>query len=410
MAMNSPEPQSPGDTISHTAAIIVAGGRGHRAGDGIPKQYRELPNDPRSRTVLATSLQAFTSHPEIGVVCVVIHKDDVELYKTSTKHLSKNNIIYCFGGDTRQESVCLGLQALQSYAVKHVLIHDAARPHVSANLISRCLAGLGSAAGAIPAVAVTDTLKRAQNGSIVETVSRDGLWSAQTPQAFHYAAIFAAHLKAPAGLTDDAAVAEVAGLTLAIVAGDAGNIKLTHEADFAALEKSEETELWPRTGTGFDVHRLDVAGSAETIWLAGVCIPHDRQLIGHSDADVALHAITDAVLGGLALGDIGDHFPDTDESHKNRPSKDFLSHAVALAQQHHAAISHVDVTIICEQPKIAPHRPAMRAAIADIMGLPIDCVSLKATTTEGLGLTGRGEGIVAQASVTLMMPRPRMAR
>jgi 2-C-methyl-D-erythritol 4-phosphate cytidylyltransferase/2-C-methyl-D-erythritol 2,4-cyclodiphosphate synthase len=406
--MNSPEATSPGDKIPHTAALIVAGGRGHRAGHGTPKQYRRLPQDPMSRSVLAASLQAFVDHGEVGVVCVVIHEDDVELYKNATKELNKNNIIECFGGDTRQDSVRLGLQALQRSGAKHVLIHDAARPHVSAQLISRCLAALGSAAGAIPALAVTDTLKRADNGNIVETVSRDGLWSAQTPQAFHYAAILAAHLKAPPGLTDDAAVAELAGLSLAIVAGEPTNIKLTHEADFKA--KFEAAALWPRTGTGFDVHGLDAAGSAEHIWLGGVSIPHDRQLIGHSDADVVLHAITDAVLGGLALGDIGDHFPDSDESHKNRPSKDFLSHAVTLAQQHQAAISHVDATVICEQPKIAPHRAAMRAAIADIMGLPIDCVSVKATTTEGLGLTGRGEGIVAQASVTLMMPRSEGSR
>lgn len=384
-----------------TAAIVLAGGRGQRAGDGLPKQYRPLSGDPHGRMVLRASLDAFARHKQIGTICVVIHKDDVELYDECIKHLNYNDIMIAYGGESRQESVLAGLTALGAAKPKQVVIHDGARPYVSAPLISRCLAGLGSAVGAIPALAVTNTLKRVDNGAIVETVSRDGLWQAQTPQAFHYEAILAAHLKAPANLTDDAAVAEMAGLSLALVAGDAANIKLTHEEDFLHPQRAA---LWPRTGTGFDVHKLDTVGSAERITLCGVEIAHNRALIGHSDADVALHALTDALLGALAMGDIGDHFPDTQKANKGRPSADFLRHAVALAHQHHGQISHMDVTIICQEPKIGPHRDAMRASIAAIVGLPLGCISVKATTTEGLGFTGRGEGIAAQASVTLMMP------
>ena len=388
------------DPSMTTAAVIVAGGRGQRAGDGLPKQYRRLPGDARGRMVLTASLDAFARHNQIGCICVVIHKDDVSLYEKCIKQLNYNDIIVTHGGESRQQSVLAGLHALAAIKPKQVVIHDGARPYVSEQLISRCLAGLGSAAGAIPALAVTNTLKRVDKGAIVETVSRDGLWQAQTPQAFHYEAILAAHLKAPAGLTDDAAVAEMAGLSLALVAGDAANIKLTHEEDF---QPPQPAVLWPRTGTGFDVHKLDAVGSAESIKLCGVDIAHNRRLIGHSDADVALHALTDALLGALALGDIGDHFPYTQKANKGRPSADFLRHAVALADQHHGQISHMDVTVICQEPKIGPHRDAMRASIAAIAGLPIGCVSVKATTTEGLGFTGRGEGIAAQASVTLMM-------
>lgn len=396
-----------------TAALIVAAGRGHRAGDGLPKQYRALP-EANGETVLAATLRAFLSHKGVQHLCVVIHPDDVKLYEDSLKQLSCiDNIEYTFGGETRQESVLNGLQALSKQAPKQVLIHDGARPFVSAELISRCLTGLGSAAGAIPALEVTDTLKRAEQGTITETVSREDLWRAQTPQAFRFDAILAAHASAPnlPGLTDDAAIAELAGLPLAIVAGDARNIKLTHEADFTSqapnLLPRTGSSLLPRTGSGYDVHRLGEIGSADTILLGGVPIAHNQELIGHSDADVALHAITDALLGALAQGDIGDHFPPSDAAHKNRPSRDFLAHAVTLATQAKAQITHIDLTLICEQPKIGPHREAMRAKIAQITGLDIANVSVKATTTEGLGFTGRGEGIAAQSMVTLLVPAPQ---
>ncbi len=352
--------------------------------------------------VLTATIARFAAHAEIGAICVVTHPDDAELYEQAIKPLNNIDIINTHGGETRQQSVLNGLLALQAANIKQVLIHDAARPYVSADLISRCLAGLGSAAGAIPALQVTDTLKRAEDGKITETVSRDGLWQAQTPQAFNYAAIITAHQRAPQGLTDDAAVAELAGMNLAVVAGEASNVKLTHEADFRL---ATATSMVPRTGTGFDVHRFEALGSANDIMLGGIAIAHDRAVIGHSDADVALHAITDALLGALALGDIGDHFPDTDAAHENQASSVFLSYAVDLAAQQQADITHVDLTLICQAPKIGPHRDAMRARIADIMALPVACVSVKATTTEGLGFTGRGEGIAAQASVTLLMPR-----
>ena len=387
-------------STAKTAALIVAAGRGSRAGDGLPKQYRPLPTGD-GQTVLATTLAAFATHPAITTLVTVIHKDDVELYNISIKDIENNdNFLFVFGGQERQDSVLNGLLALQEIGPDHVLIHDAARPYVSHALIDDCLAALVNHDAAIAALPVTDTLKRAENGTITATVSRDNLFRAQTPQAFAYPAILAAHENAPAGLTDDAAVAEAAGLSVALVAGDPHNIKLTHEEDFMTAT------LLPRTGSGFDVHRFDAPGSTDAIMLGGMAIPHDRALVGHSDADVALHAITDALLGALAAGDIGDHFPPSDAANKNRASADFLRHAVKLAADKQARITHIDLTLICEAPKIGPHRDAMRAKIAEICGLPISRVSIKATTTEGLGFTGRGEGLAAQALVSVTMPEP----
>lgn len=387
-------------STAKTAALIVAAGRGSRAGDGLPKQYRPLPTGD-GQTVLATTLAAFATHPAITTLVTVIHKDDVELYNISIKDIENNdNFLFVFGGQERQDSVLNGLLALQEIGPDHVLIHDAARPYVSHALIDDCLAALVNHDAAIAALPVTDTLKRAENGTITATVSRDNLFRAQTPQAFAYPAILAAHENAPAGLTDDAAVAEAAGLSVALVAGDPHNIKLTHEEDFMTAT------LLPRTGSGFDVHRFDAPGSTDAIMLGGMAIPHDRALIGHSDADVALHAITDALLGALAAGDIGDHFPPSDAANKNRASADFLHHAVKLAADKQARITHIDLTLICEAPKIGPHRDAMRAKIAEICGLPISRIGIKATTTEGLGFTGRGEGLAAQALVSVTMPEP----
>jgi 2-C-methyl-D-erythritol 4-phosphate cytidylyltransferase/2-C-methyl-D-erythritol 2,4-cyclodiphosphate synthase len=245
---------------------------------------------------------------------------------------------------------------------------------------------------------VTDTLKKADNGLIGETVPRDGLFRAQTPQLFLFDKLFEAHKAAPQGLTDDAAVAEQAGLQVQLVAGEAQNIKLTTEEDFTM-----NTPFLPRTGSGFDVHRFDEAGSAKEIMLCGVPVPHNRKIIGHSDADVGLHALTDAILGGLAEGDIGDHFPPSDTANKDRASSEFLTHALALATAKRARLTHIDLTLICEAPKIGPHRDAMRAGLSALTGLPLSAVSVKATTTEGLGFTGRGEGIAAQATATLLI-------
>jgi 2-C-methyl-D-erythritol 4-phosphate cytidylyltransferase/2-C-methyl-D-erythritol 2,4-cyclodiphosphate synthase len=380
------------------AAIIVAAGRGQRAGEGIPKQYRPMPDGGRD-TVLARSISIFAENPAITKLCVVIHKDNVSLYEESLSHCYKtDNISFVFGGDSRQESVLNGLTALADAPPHAVFIHDAARPFASTELIARCMNGLSDKDGVVPALPVTDTLKKADNGLIGETVPRDGLFRAQTPQLFLFDKLFEAHKAAPQGLTDDAAVAEQAGLQVQLVAGEAQNIKLTTEEDFTM-----NTPFLPRTGSGFDVHRFDEAGSAKEIMLCGVPVPHNRKIIGHSDADVGLHALTDAILGGLAEGDIGDHFPPSDTANKDRASSEFLTHALALATAKRARLTHIDLTLICEAPKIGPHRDAMRAGLSALTGLPLSAVSVKATTTEGLGFTGRGEGIAAQATATLLI-------
>ena len=381
-----------------TAAIIVAAGRGSRAGQGLPKQYRALPGGS-GETVLTATLRAFAEHEAIAQVVTLIHKYDIELYDKAISTLKNNDkLSFEIGGAERQDSVLNGLRALRDDAPDRVLIHDAARPYVTAALINTCIAALDNGDAAIPALPVTDTLKRAEEDTITATVSREDLYRAQTPQAFAFDKILAAHETAASGMTDDAAIAEAAGLKVKLIDGDAKNIKLTHEEDFMSHN------LMPRTGAGFDVHRFDEAGNAKEIMLGGIAIPHTCALIGHSDADVALHAITDALLGALAEGDIGDHFPPSDDTHKDRPSADFLSHAVTLAGEKQARISHIDLTLICEQPKIGPHRDAIRARIAEICDIETSRVSVKATTTEGLGFTGRGEGLAAQALVTVLMP------
>ena len=381
-----------------TAAIIVAAGRGSRAGQGLPKQYRALPGGS-GETVLTATLRAFAEQEAIAHVVTLIHKDDIELYYKAISALKNiDKLSFEIGGAERQDSVLNGLRALRDDAPDRVLIHDAARPYVTAALINTCIAALDNGDAAIPALPVTDTLKRAEEDTITATVSREDLYRAQTPQAFAFDKILAAHETAASGMTDDAAIAEAAGLKVKLIDGDAKNIKLTHEEDFMSHN------LMPRTGSGYDVHRFDEAGSATEIMLGGIAIPHTCALIGHSDADVALHAITDALLGALVEGDIGDHFPPSDDTHKDRPSADFLSHAVTLAGEKQARISHIDLTLICEQPKIGPHRDAIRARIAEICDIETSRVSVKATTTEGLGFTGRGEGLAAQALVTVLMP------
>ena len=348
---------------------------------------------------MTATLRAFAEHEAIAQVVTLIHNDDIELYDKSISALKNNDkLSFEIGGAERQDSVLNGLRALRDDAPDRVLIHDAARPYVTAALINACIAALDNGDAVIPARPVTDTLKRAEGETITATVPRENLYRAQTPQAFAFDKILAAHETAASGMTDDAAIAEAAGLKVKLIDGDAKNIKLTHEGDFM------NHNLMPRSGAGFDVHRFDEAGSATEIMLGGIAIPHSCALIGHSDADVALHAITDALLGALVEGDIGDHFPPSDDTHKDRPSADFLSHAVTLAGEKQARISHIDLTLICEKPKIGPHRDAMRARIAEICEVETSRVSVKATTTEGLGFTGRGEGLAAQALVTVLMP------
>lgn len=375
------------------AAIVVAAGRGVRAGGELPKQYRRI----GGRTVLARAVAAFARHPRIDEVRVVIHPDDRALHDEAMAGLAVGAPVA--GGATRQESVLNGLEALAGSPPDIVLIHDAARCFVPADLIDRVLDVMTShpGAGAIPALPVTDTIKRGAGDLVETTVARENLHRAQTPQGFPYGAILAAH-RATRGreLTDDAAVAEAAGIPVRLVEGAEENLKMTTPEDFRRREAGE-----PRTGTGFDVHRFT---EGDHVWLCGVRVPHTHGLEGHSDADAGLHALTDAILGGLGAGDIGEHFPPSDPRWKGAASDAFLAHAAGLVARAGGRIAHCDVTLICERPKIGPHKAAMRARIAEILGLDAGRVSVKATTTEGLGFTGRGEGLAAQAVATLLLP------
>ncbi len=393
------EPALNATDAPRVAAVIVAAGRGIRAGGGLPKQYRTIGD----RMVLSRTVAAFARHPRIDDIRVVIHPDDRVLYEASVAGIDLPDPVP--GGATRQDSVRAGLEALAAGTPpKIVLIHDAARCFVSAAVIDRVIDAVDATHGAVPALPVSDTLKRADGDLVRGTVARAGLYRAQTPQGFPFAAILAAHRAVATrdDLTDDAAVAEAAGLAVRLVAGAEENVKLTTEADFARLTRREKaTAREPRTGFGFDVHRF---APGDHLWLCGMRIAHSATLKGHSDADVALHALTDALLGAIADGDIGDHFPPGDPEWRGAPSHRFLAHAAHLVRERGGEITHCDVTILCEAPRIGPHRAAMRARIAGILGIAVARVSLKATTTEGLGFTGRGEGIAAQAVATVLLP------
>jgi 2-C-methyl-D-erythritol 4-phosphate cytidylyltransferase / 2-C-methyl-D-erythritol 2,4-cyclodiphosphate synthase len=396
-AMAGPGQDRNGGGPGGCVALIVAAGRGERAGAGLPKQYRSV----GGRSVLARSVGAFAGHAGIRAVRCVIQEADRDLYEVAVKGLDL--LAPVSGGATRQDSVRLGLESLAHLAPETVLIHDAARPFVSSTIIEATLAVLADGEGAIPALPVHDTLKRGGPAGIEATVDRAGLWRAQTPQGFRYATILAAH-RAMAGreLTDDAAVAEAAGMAVGLVPGSEDNVKLTTQEDFARAEL-----LLARgpdrvaVGSGFDVHAF---GPGTAVTLCGLAIPHDQGLVGHSDADVGLHAVTDAILGALGEGDIGSHFPPSEARWKGADSALFLRHAALLARERGGRIEHVDVTLICERPKIGPHREAMRARLAELLDLALAGVSIKATTTEGLGFTGRREGIAAQAVATLRLP------
>ncbi len=376
--------------------LIVAAGRGQRAGAGLPKQYRRLAGRP----VLARTLAAFLGQPRVDRVAVVIHPDDRPLYDEATAGMDLLPPIA--GGPTRQDSVRLGLEALADLGPDIVLVHDAARPFVSPELIERVI----DAAPAIAALPVVDTLKRAEDGKAATGPARDGLWRAQTPQGFAYQALRDAHHAARGGpeLTDDAAVAAAAGIAVALVEGDEANFKLTTPEDFRRAEAlliNRHPDV--RVGQGFDVHALaDLPG--RPLMLGGIAVPHARALAGHSDADVALHALTDAVLGALAEGDIGQAFPPSDDRWRGAASDQFLAFARDRVAARGGVIAHVDLTLICERPRIGPHREAMRTRIADILGVDLARVAVKATTTEKLGFTGRGEGIAAQALATVRLP------
>ncbi|VUX44879.1 Bifunctional enzyme IspD/IspF [Candidatus Defluviicoccus seviourii] len=385
--------------MSRCAALIVAAGRGSRFGGPKPKQYLDL----AGQSVIRRAVLPFVGHAAVDVIQVVIHPDDAAICAHALAGLDLPPFVA--GGASRQDSVRLGLESLNEHKPELVLIHDAARPFVTGAIIDRVLAALGSAPAAIAAQPVVDTLKRSGGGDtgvVVETIARAGLWRAQTPQGFHFEAILAAHRRfAGAGLTDDAAVAEQAGLTVKLVAGDEDNIKVTNETDWAQAVRIAAADLETRSATGFDVHRF---APGDAVTLCGVSIPHSARLEGHSDADVALHALTDALLGTIGEGDIGVHFPPSDQKWRGAESGQFLRHAAALVAQAGGRIVHVDLTLICERPKLGPHRDRMRAKLAELLAVPLARVSVKATTTEGLGFTGRGEGIAAQAIATVQLP------
>ena len=373
------------------AALIVAGGRGERAGGGVAKQYRALLGKP----VLAWTVSAFR---QADLVQVVIGASDGDAFAAATAGLKV--LPPATGGPNRQESVRLGLEALSAHSPEFVLIHDAARPLASAALIGRVTEALRNGSEAVvPVLPVTDALKR-QEGDGLAAVSRDGLYRAQTPQGFRFDAILDAH-RAQRGreAVDDIAIVENAGLKITTVPGDERNMKITAPEDFALAESLLGGQS--RTGMGFDAHRF---GPGDHVWLCGLKIPHSAGLIGHSDADAGLHALTDAILGALGAGDIGQHFPPTDERWRGASSDKFLKHASDLVAEAGGSVVHCDVTLICEAPKIGPHREAMRARVADILGLDVSRISVKATTTEGMGFTGRREGIAAQAVATIRLP------
>lgn len=384
---------------SSVAALIVAAGRGQRFGPGAPKQYAPLAGQP----ILRRAAAAFAGHPRVDRVQVVIHADDRARYDAAVAGLDLLPPVT--GGATRQASVLAGLAALAADPPGRVLIHDAARPLVSGALIERVLAALATAPGALPALPVVDSLRRTEAGHVTGQVDRHGLVAAQTPQGFHFDAILAAHRQAAdnhtGGQTDDVAVALAAGLDVAEVAGEEGNFKVTTAADLARAERALGAAWVTRVGSGFDVHRF---GPGDHVMLCGVEVAHDAALVGHSDADVGLHAATDAILGAIGAGDIGQHFPPSDPQWRGAGSDRFLRHAVAEVAARGGRLDHLDLTLICERPKIGPHRDAMRAAVAAICDLPEAAVSIKATTTEGLGFAGRREGIAATATATVRLP------
>ncbi|MGH7102749.1 MAG: 2-C-methyl-D-erythritol 4-phosphate cytidylyltransferase, partial [Acetobacteraceae bacterium] len=384
------------------AALLLAAGSGLRFGAVTPKQFLPL----LGRPVIRHAAEALAAH--VAVLHPVGPAAPIDAALAGLPRLSAVP-----GGATRQVSVRAGLEALAPHAPAIVLVHDAARPHIPPGTIPALLAALEQAQGAIPALAVTDTLKRAgRSGAIAETVPRAGLWRAQTPQAFHFATLLRLHRAAGSdGATDDAALLEAAGLTVALVAGSEDNIKITIPDDLSRLARllapilvpsaSVPSALVPRTGLGFDVHAF---APNRRLVLCGVEIPHDLGLAGHSDADVGIHALCDAIYGALAEGDIGRHFPPTEAACKNADSARFLTHAAARISARGGLLGNADLTLICERPKIAPHATAMATRLAALLGVAPDRISVKATTTERLGFTGRSEGIAAQALATVLLP------
>jgi 2-C-methyl-D-erythritol 4-phosphate cytidylyltransferase / 2-C-methyl-D-erythritol 2,4-cyclodiphosphate synthase len=388
--------------MAKVAAVVVAGGRGYRAGGDRPKQYRAIAGEP----VIRPALAAFLRHPQVEAVQPVIHPDDADAFRAATVGLD-NLLPPVPGGATRQASVRAGLEALRTVAPELVLIHDAARPFLSDDLISRAIAAAREHGAAVPAIAVTDTVKQIDAQDMIsETLDRTRLRTVQTPQAFAYDLIVAFHSRAAAAgredFTDDAALAEWAGHRVNAFAGESSNLKLTTNDDFERAEMLRLAALADvRTGNGFDVHAF---GDGDHVMLGGVRIPHTRGVTGHSDADVVLHALVDAILGALAEGDIGVHFPPSDPQWRGASSDRFLAFACERVRARSGMIAHLDVTVVCEAPRVGPHRDTMRARIAAIAGIPVSRVAVKATTSEKMGFTGRGEGLVAMATATVRLP------
>ena len=394
-------------TAGKVGVVVVAAGRGERAGatrEG-PKQYRNVGGQP----VLRRTLEIFAAHASIADIVVAIHPDDTDLYAAAMPGLD-GCIRAIAGGSTRQASTRLGLLALKDSNVDHVLIHDGVRPFVDPALIDRVIADIGPRQGSLPALAVSDTIKKGDGAGLVSgTVDRAGLFAAQTPQGFPFDPILRAHEKAHDegrdDFTDDAAIAEWAGIPVKLVEGSPDNVKLTWARDIvmadARLNGASASFPDIRTGNGYDVHRF---APGDHVTLCGIAIPHDRRLDGHSDADVGLHALTDALLATCGAGDIGTHFPPSDPQWKGAASRIFVEEAVRLVRQKGGRIANADVTLICEAPKIGPHREAMVAEMADMLGIAPDRVSVKATTNEGLGFLGRKEGIAAIATATVAYP------
>ena len=389
------------------AAVIVAAGRGSRSGQELPKQYCRL----GGRTVLARTLEAFAAHPSVARIVTVIHPDDLSLYEGCVRELDaapEKLHPPVSGGATRQVSVRAGLEALSVAPPSTVLVHDAARPFVCATLIDRAIAAAARGPAAVPGTAVTDTIKVVDGaGRVTATPAREGLRAVQTPQSFSYEALRSAHERAAgaglAAFTDDGALAEWAGIAVEVFEGDPENVKLTHPQDFAAAEQrlAGDRPMTVRLATGFDVHAFT---EGDHVWLGGLKLPAKKGVVAHSDGDVALHALTDALLGVISDGDIGTHFPPSDPQWRGASSDRFLAFAAQRVRSKGGIIDHADLTILAEMPKIGPHRDAIRARIADILGISVGAVSIKATTAEKLGFVGRGEGLAAQAAVTVRLP------
>ncbi len=388
-----------------TIALLVAAGKSERMNGGLPKPYLKIAGD----SILRRTIKSFLEHPDIDGVRVVIRREHHPYYRKAMEGLS---IIPCvIGGNSRQESVRLGLESLDYLKPERVLVHDIARPFVSKELISRVIEKLGEYKAVIPVVQINDTIKHVVNDMVNNTLERDGVVTVQTPQGFHYKTLEMAHKKATGkNLTDDAAVCEQANVAVFCVEGDQANFKITTAGDIKRMETSLALNSEVRVGMGYDVHALakhdsETPLTQQTIKLCGVRIPFNQHLVGHSDADVGLHALVDAILGAISAGDIGMHFPPNDRKWQGANSERFLLHAYQMLKNKGGELVNMDVTIICEQPRIAPHREAMVEHIANTLKIEASRISVKATTTEKLGFTGRSEGIAAQAVATVRLPR-----